>query len=245
MATLKNAPKGALASAAEVLVNAATVPATDDNQGADWVPGSTGFVQGKFNLGADAELVSIAGLAMKGEDAVKVTWSMLADILHGLGIRAETLAGKDAVEETRTEVEDFIAVVRFGNYVAAVYQRDGVEVKVPAVDDLRAKRDKKSIHWKMMSEERRQLAQVREDKVRVYINRIIENLKDLSTGKTKGKQVKGSIEAQYLDLLGPVLLFLQKIDLTKTDPKFDWTEEFNAVSAAVNRAKVAKNLAGG
>jgi len=236
----------AIASVAEVLVNAATVPAVEsDNLGADWIPGSTGFVEGKFNLGADPELVSIASMAMKGEDAVKVTWSLMADILFGRGIRAETLTGKDAVEDTRTEVEDFIAVVRFGNYVAAVYHRDGVEVKVLAVDDLRAKRDKKSIHWKMMSDERRQLAQVREDKVRVYINRIIENLKDLSTGKTKGTQVKGSIEATYLEVLGPVLLFLQKIDLTKVDPKFDWTEEFAVINAAVLRAKTAKTLAGG
>lgn len=243
MATLKNAPKGALASAAEVLVNA-TVQAPPAD-GADWTPATEGFVDGRYGLGKDQELISIAGLAMKGEDAVKVTWSMLADILFGKGIKAETLAGKDAVEETRNEVEDFVAVVRYGNFVAAVYQKDGVEVKVPAIDDLRASRDKKSIHWKMMSQERRDITKARNEQIRVYINRIIENLRTLSLGTTKGKQAKACLEERYLTLLGPVLLLLQSVDLTKVDPKFDWSEEFDAISAAVQRAKTAKKLAVG
>jgi len=242
MATRINAPKGAIASAAEVLVNATTVAQPADEA---WTPGTEGFIEGAYGLGKDPEVIGLAGLAMKGEDAARVTWSLLSDILFGKGIKAEMLTGKDAVEETRREVEDLITVVRYGNYIAAAYVKDGVEVKVKAVDDLRASNDRKSIHWKMMSKERRDIVDARNVQIRVYLNRLIENLRALSKTTAKGKQVKGSIESQYLDLLGPVLLFLQKIDLTKVDPKFDWTEEFNAVSAAVNRAKTAKNLAGG
>jgi hypothetical protein len=61
------------------------------------------------------------------------------------------------------------------------------------------------------------------------------------TAKKKTKTVK-TVEEQYLDLLGPVLLFLQGIDQTKVDPEFDWREEFDVISDALNRAKRAKAL---
>jgi hypothetical protein len=243
MATRTNAPKGALASAAEVLVNATVQAPSAD--GVDWVPGTEGFAEGRYGLGKDSEVVSIAGLACKGEDTVRVTWSIFADLLFAKGIKAAMLTGKDLVEETRAEVEDLITVVRYANFVAAVYMKDGVEVKIPAVDDIRASNDRKSIHWKMMSKERRDITDSRVVQIRVYMNRLIEQLRALNTPTAKGKQTKGSIESQYLEALGPVLLFLQKIDLTKIDPKFDWSEEFAAINAAVLRAKAAKALAGG
>ena len=243
MATLKNAPKGAIASAAEVLVNAQSVAPTDDD--ANWTPATEGFIGGKFNLAKDPEVLQVLPMAMKATDAAAVTWAILADILHGKGIRAAMLTGKDMVEETRQEVQDLVTVTRFGNTIAAVYMRDGQEFKISAVEDLRAADDRKSIHWKMMSEERKDLVKVRAGRVRAYMSDLIEQLRRFDTAAPKGKQPKATIEEQYLTHLGPVLLFLQGLDLTKVDPKFDWREEFDAISDAVDRAKTAKKLAVG
>ena len=243
MGTLKNAPKGALASAAEVLVNAQSVTPTDDD--ANWTPATEGFIGGKFNLAKDPEILQVLPMAMKATDAAAVTWAILADILYGKSIRASMLAGKDAVEETRQEVEDLVTVTRFGNTVAAVYMRDGVEHKVSAVEDLRAAEDKKSIHWKMMSQDRKDFVKIRAGRIRAYMADLIEQLRRLETTAPKGKQPKATIEEQYLTHLGPVLLFLQGLDLTKVDPNFEWREEFDCISAAVDRAKIAKKLAVG
>jgi hypothetical protein len=177
---------------------------------------------------------------MKANDTAVSMWSILSDLLHGRGIKASMLAGKDEVAETRAEVEDLVTVCRYGNYVAA---ETAEGVKVSAVADIKASHDRKSLHWKMMSEERRQITAARNSQIRVYMTRLIEQLKALETGKTKKTKTVLTVEEKYLDLLGPVLLFLQGIDQTKEDPKFDWTEEFGAVSAAVNRAKKAKALA--
>lgn len=244
MASRINAPKGAIASAAEVLVNAQSVAPTDEDD-TNWIPATEGFIGGRFNLAKDPEILQVLPLAMKATDAAAMTWAILADLLYGKGIRSTMLTGKDMVGETRQEVQDLVTVTRFGNVIAAVYMRDGIEYKVSAVEDLRAADDHKSVHWKVMSETRKDFVKIRAGRIRTYMSDLIEQLRRLETAPAKGKQVKGSIESQYLDVLGPVLLFLQKIDLTKTDPKFDWTEEFNAANAAVNRAKVAKNLAGG
>jgi len=243
MATLKNAPKGALASAAEVLVNASTVPATDDD--ANWTPATEGFIGGKFNLAKDPEVLQVLPMAMKATDAAATTWAILADILHGKGIRAAMLTGKDMAEETRQEVQDLVTVTRFGNTIAAVYMRDGQEFRISAVEDLRASEDRKSIHWKMMSEERKDFVKIRAGRIRAYMADLIEQLRRLETAPAKGKQPKSTLEERYLTLLGPVLLFLQGIDLTKEDPKFEWRDEFDAISAAVDRAKTAKKLAVG
>jgi hypothetical protein len=236
MANLKNAPKGAVALAAEVLVNAQTKAQPADDV---WVPGTEGFNVGKYQLAKDPEILQATGLAMKANDTAVSMWSILADLLHGRGIKASMLAGKDEVAETRAEVEDLVTVCRYGNYVAA---ETAEGVKVSAVADIRASHDKKSIHWKMMSTERREITASRNNQIRTYMTRLIEQLKTLETGKTKKTKVVLGLEEKYLDLLGPVLLFLQGIDQTKEDPKFDWTEEFGAVSAAVNRAKKAKAL---
>jgi hypothetical protein len=243
MATLKNAPKGAIASAAEVLVNAQSAPATDDDS--NWIPATEGFIDGRYGLAKDPEVRQVLPLAMKATDAAATTWAVLADILYGKGIRAGMLTGKDMVEETRNEVQDVVTVTRFGNVIAAVYMRDGQEHRISAVEDLRASEDRKSIHWKMMSEERKDLVKVRAGKVRAYMSDLIEQLRRLETAPAKGKQPKSTLEERYLTLLGPVLLFLQGIDLTKEDPKFEWRDEFDAISAAVDRAKTAKKLAVG
>lgn len=243
MATLKNAPKGAIASAAEVLVNAQSVAPADDD--ANWTPATEGFIGGRYGLAKDPEVRQVLPLAMKATDAAATTWAVLADILYSKGIRAAMLTGKDMVEETRQEVEDLVTVTRFGNTIAAVYMRDGVEHKVSAVEDLRASNDRKSIHWKMMSEERKDFVKIRSGRVRAYMSDLIEQLRRFDTAAPKGKQPKATIEEQYLTHLGPVLLFLQGLDLTKVDPKFEWREEFDAISAAVDRAKTAKKLAVG
>jgi hypothetical protein len=237
MATLKNAPKGAVALAAEVLVNAqAKAQPADDI----WVPGTEGFNVGKYQLANDSEILQATGLAMKANDAAVSMWSILADLLHGRGIKASMLSGKDEVAETRAEVEDLVTVCRYGNYVAA---ETAEGIKISAVADIRASHDRKSIHWKMMSEERRQITAARNSTIRTYMARLIEQLKALESGNTKKTKVVLGLEEKYLELLGPVLLFLQGIDQTKQDPKFDWTEEFGVISAAVNRAKKAKALA--
>lgn len=243
MAILKNAPKGALASAAEVLVNAQSVTPTDDD--ANWAPATEGFIGGRYGLAKNPEILQVLPIAMKATDAAATTWAVLADILYGVGIRAAMLTGKDMVEETRQEVEDLVTVTRFGNTIAAVYMRDGQEFKISAVEDLRASNDRKSIHWKMMSEERKDLVKIRAGRVRAYMSDLIEQLRRLETAPVKGKQTKSTLEERYLTLLGPVLLFLQGVDLTKDDPKFDWSDEFDAISAAVQRAKTAKKLAVG
>jgi hypothetical protein len=237
MATLKNAPKGAVALAAEVLVNAQ--PATQSADDA-WIPGTEGFTVGKYQLANDPEIRQTVGLAMKATDTATSIWTVLSDILFGKGIKASMLAGKDVVEEVRAEVLDLVTVTRFGNYIAA---ETAEGVKISAVADIKAFSDKKSLHWKLMSAERRELAISRDKQIGSYMDRLLEQLRKLDgTAKKKGKTVK-TVEEQYLDLLGPVLLFLQGIDQTKQDPKFDWAEEFGAVSAAVNRAKKAKALA--
>ena len=243
MATLKNAPKGAIASAAEVLVNAQSAPATDDDS--NWIPATEGFIDGRYGLAKDPEVRQVLPLAMKATDAAATTWAVLADILYGKGIRAGMLTGKDMVEETRNEVQDVVTVTRFGNVIAAVYMRDGQEHRISAVEDLRASEDRKSIHWKMMSEERKDFVKIRAGRIRAYMADLIEQLRRLETAPAKGKQPKSTLEERYLTLLGPVLLFLQGIDLTKEDPKFEWRDEFDAISAAVDRAKTAKKLAVG
>jgi hypothetical protein len=243
MVTRTNAPKGAIASAAEVLVSAQSVAPTDDD--ANWTPATEGFIGGKFNLAKDPEVLQVLPMAMKATDAAATTWAILADILHGKGIRAAMLTGKDMVEETRQEVQDVVTVTRFGNTIAAVYMRDGQEHRISAVEDLRASEDRKSIHWKMMSEERKDFVKIRAGRIRAYMADLIEQLRRLETAPAKGKQPKSTLEERYLTLLGPVLLFLQGIDLTKEDPKFEWRDEFDAISAAVDRAKTAKKLAVG
>ena len=228
--------KNAVAHAAEVLVNAQTKAQPADDA---WTPATEGFNIGHYMLGGDPEIVMAVGMAMKANDTATTMWSILADLLHGRGIKASMLAGKDLVEETRAEVEDLVTVTRYGNYVAA---ETAEGVKISAVADIRASNDRKSIHWKMMSQERREITASRVSQIRTYMARLIEQLKALETGKTKKTKTVKTIEEQYLDLLGPVLLFLQQIDQTKQDPKFDWREEFDAISDALNRAKKAKAL---
>jgi hypothetical protein len=237
MATLKNAPKGAVALAAEVLVNAQTKAQPADDA---WTPATEGFTVGKYQLAKDPEIVQTIGLAMKATDTATSIWMVLSDALHGRGIKAAMLAGKDVIEEVRAEVLDLVTVARFGNYVAA---ETAEGIKISAVTDIKAFDDKKSLHWKLMSNERREITKSRVKQIGVYMDRLLEQLRALDgETKKKGKTVK-TLEEQYLDLLGPVLLFLQGIDQTKQDPKFDWAEEFGVVSAAVNRAKKAKALA--
>jgi hypothetical protein len=228
--------KNALAHAAETLVNAQTKAQPADDA---WTPATEGFNVGHYMLGGDPEIVMAVGMAMKANDTAVSMWSILADLLHGRGIKASMLTGKDEVAETRAEVEDLITVCRYGNFIAA---ETAAGVKVPAVADIKASFDRKSLHWKMMSEERRQITAARNNQIRVYMARLIEQLKALETGKTKKTKTILTVEEQYLDLLGPVLLFLQGIDQVKIDPKFDWREEFDAISAAVGRAKKAKGL---
>jgi hypothetical protein len=228
--------KNAVAHAAEVLVNAQTKAQPADDA---WIPGTEGFTVGKYALAKDPEIVKTVGLAMKATDTATSIWTVLSDILHGKGIRASMLAGKDVVDEVRDEVLDLVTVARFGNYIAA---ETAEGVKIGAVADIKASHDRKSLHWKLMSAERRDLAMSRDKQVGTYMDRLLEQLRKLDgTAKKKGKTAK-TVEEQYLDLLGPVLLFLQGIDQVKVDPKFDWAEEFGAVSAAVNRAKRAKGL---
>lgn len=243
MATRINAPKSALASAAEVLVNAQSVAPTDDDT--NWTPATEGFIDGRYGLAKDPEVLQVLPLAMKATDTAATTWAILADILYGKGIRSTMLTGKDMVDETRQEVQDLVTVTRFGNVVAAVYMRDGVEYKVSAVEDLRAADDHKSVHWKVMSETRKDLVKIRAGRIRTYMSDLIEQLRRFETAPAKGKQPKATIEERYLTLLGPVLLLLQSVDLTKEDPKFDWRVEFDVISDAVDRAKIAKKLAVG
>jgi len=232
MATKKNA----LAHAAETLVNAQTKAQPADDA---WIPGTEGFTLGKYQLANDPEIVQTVGLAMKATDTATSIWTVLSDILFGKGIKASMLAGKDVIEEVRAEVLDLVTVTRFGNYIAA---ETAEGVKIGAVADIKASNDRKSLHWKLMSAERRELAISRDKQIGSYMDRLLEQLRKLDgTAKKKTKTVL-TIEEQYLDLLAPVLLFLQGIDQVKIDPKFDWREEFDAISAAVGRAKKAKGL---
>lgn len=234
MATKKNA----VAHAAEVLLSATPVaPRADDS---DWVPGTEGFTLGRYKLAEDPEVLHSATLGCKATDAMVSTWAITADILHGKGIRAGMLYGKDVIDEVRAEVEDVITVIRFGNQIAA---ETAEGVKISMVADIKASLDLKSMHWKLMGESRRRNAKSAYKQVGTYLKRLIEQMQLLEVNTTAKPKVTKTIEERYLDLLGPVLLFLQQIDQTKQDPKFDWPEEFAAVSAAVNRAKKAKALA--
>jgi hypothetical protein len=230
--------KNAVAHAAEVLVNAQPVaPRADDS---DWVPGTEGFTLGRYKLADDPEVLQSTAMGCKATDAMVSTWAITADILHGKGIRAGMLYGKDVIDEVRAEVEDVITVIRFGNQIAA---ETAEGIKISMVADIKASLDPKSMHWKLMGESRRRNAKSAYKQVGTYLKRLIEQMQMLEVNTTAKPKVTKTIEERYLDLLGPVLLFLQQIDQTKQDPKFDWREEFDAISDALNRAKKAKALA--
>lgn len=232
MATSKKNP---LAQAAETLVTATDVPPSDEV----WTPCVESLPTGK--LGLDADVANIAAVAMRSEDASRVTWSVFSDVLFSKGVRAGMLRGKDKVEETVRELRAFIAHVRFGNIVAAEAP-NGARIMASA-DVMAFEGDKKLPAWTLMTSVRKDIAKVRSARLDTYFQRLCDSLAEHETGKKKGAKVTLTTEEKYLDLLGPVLLFLQGIDLTKVDPKFDWNEEFSAISAAVTRAKKAKSLA--
>lgn len=204
--------------------------------------GAEGFIAGRFGLALDEAIRTAGIVAVTNEGVAESSWQVLADLLFTKGIRSVMLKGKDAVKETVAEVRDFLGVIKYGNALAGIAQ-DGT--KVPAMNDIRAYwGDRKAAAWQMLSKDRRDMAKGRAGNVTgVYMDRLTTALATHEDPSKKGKKASITLEEKYLNLLGPVLLFLQGIDLTKVDPKFDWNEEFAAISAATSRAKKAKNLA--
>lgn len=206
-----------------------------------WTPCLSALPSGKHGLGKDETIVSSAVTAMQGEDSAQAGWLVLGDALYTKGIRAAMLRGKDRVSEVVEEVRNFIAHIRFGNVIATQFEGKTITA---AADLATFWGDHKAAAWSLMPQTRRDLAKVRANRIGMYFERLCDALAVHETGKKKGRETL-TVEEQYLKTLGPVLLLLQKIDLTKVDPKFDWNEEFDSISRAVQRAKVAVKLATG
>lgn len=227
----------ALTQAAQTLTQPTVV-----NTDAPIYTGSEGFNVGRYGLASDETIRNAGVTAVQNEGIAESSWQVLADLLFTKGIRSVMLKGKDAVAETVAEVRDFLGVIKYGNAIAGIAQ-DGT--KVPAMNDIRAFwGDRKSASWQLIGKSRQEMAKNRAGNVTgIYMDRLFNALAVHEDPAKKGKKASITLEERYLNLLGPVLLFLQGIDLTKVDPKFDWNEEFTAVSTAVARAKKAKNLA--
>lgn len=234
--------KNAVSRAAETLVG------SNEPVAVTTIPVYTGsdlFAAGKFGLAADPAIRAAAAGAVVAEDTAAGSWSILADMIRSKGITSIMLGAdekKGGNPDARRETLDILAVTKYGNQVAAV-GADGS--KVSMVHDIRASWGSlKAAAWVTLPAERKRAARACAGQITgTYMNRLKNALVELEDPSKKGKKEVLTLEERYLNLLGPVLLFLQNIDQTKVDPKFDWQEEFAAVSLAVSRAKKAKTLA--
>lgn len=241
MATRK---KNALSAAVETLAQGGIKPPAAQNALNIWNPkdAESTFVVGKLGLARDADVIAGTIGAMRAAEAADVSFTMLGDILYGKGIRADDLRGKNANPEIIREVKDLLGSLRFSTWVVGT---------TPMVSLLRLWWDKIAapkgspipMAWASLSPETRRSMKEAGGLLDSHFTRIVNALTQHDEKKKGTKEPTPTIEQQYLDALGPVLLFLQGIDQTRVDPKFDWKTEYDAVSAAVSRAKQARDLA--
>lgn len=243
MATQKK-KRSALSSAVQTLAQGGTPIDQTLNASEKWDPSHAKDTLrvGKLGLAADAEVIERAVGAMRALDVARMSFATFGDVIYAKGIRAADLRGEKANPEILGEVRDLIGALRFSSeivggkvlieHLRVVWHKRGLAKGSPVPTE-----------WTLMAPDTRKAAARADGQVGTYLSRLIEALAAHDEAKKKGPKVPPTIEEQYLSVLGPVLLFLQGIDQTRVDPKFDWKVEFDAISAAVSRAKQAQTLA--
>lgn len=242
MATRK---KNALASAVQTLAQGGVKPAdTTLNAINIWDPkhAEATIVVGKLGLANDPEVIASAVGAIRADEAAKMSFTVFGDMVYAKGVRAADLRGEKENPEIIREVKDLIGALRFSTWCIG---------ETPMIKLLRIWWDKNAapkgspipMAWAVLTTDTRRSMREANGVVDSQFTRLVNALAQHDEKKKGVKKPTPTIEEQYLTILGPVLLFLQGIDQTRIDPKFDWKTEYDAVSAAVSRAKQARDLA--